>query len=569
MASRHGKVLALLAVGIARCSANDADLRNAIEELQKLATLQQDRIQNLEGDLIADPRQLQGFSGGDQEVTRGSGDGAVTTTTKDVPSIFGPYKPGKISYTARESLKTALTEVWLVICGALVMFMQAGFAMVEAGSCRAKNVQNVLLKNLCDVVIGTFGWWILGWSLAFTGLDTDGFKESAFVGSSEFVSSGFITTKDDGQQEPSTKMATWFFQWAFCATAATIISGGVAERVNFGGYVFVSIMMTSFIYPCVVGASWGMGFLSVEFMNDSGYIDFAGSGIVHLTGGIGALVGAVMVGPRRGRFDKTWSLKDRAFKAVTERPEFAPHSLPLVVLGTFILWFGWYGFNCGSTLGQGTVTDGMLAAQVAMNTTMGASAGGLTVFLLRYAMFKKYDVGGFCNGILAGLVSITAGCSNVESGSALCIGIIGGFVYQFASSLLKILMIDDVVDAFPVHGAAGAWGVMAAALFDWGFGFYQVSGWSGFKCIKNHRTKQCKGLVDGMGKDVVASNMIEIIFIVVWVGGLSLLVFLPLKLTHHLRAKDEVQEAGFDNAKHSPSKAYDLQAVGVSGGNAV
>jgi len=278
-----------------------------------------------------------------------------------------------------------------------------------------------------------------------------------------------------------------------------------------------------------------------------------------MTGGIGALVGAVMVGPRNGRFPAGVPLKERPFK---QNPKFDPHSLPLIVLGTFILWFGWYGFNCGSTLGMSNISTGMLAAQVAMNTTMSASAGGLVVFLIRYAMFRKYDVGGFCNGILAGLVSITAGCSNVEAGSAVVIGAIGGLVYQLASSTLRMLQIDDVVDAFPVHGAAGMWGVFAAAVFDWGFGLYQVNGWSGFKCIKNDRTLQCKGLVDGLAKDVIASNLCEIIFIIVWVGGLCTLLFLPLKLTHHLRAKDSVQSEGFDNA----NKAYDLQAVGVAGG---
>merc|ERR1719282_1195394 len=186
-----------------------------------------------------------------------------------------------------------------------------------------------------------------------------------------------------------------------------------------------------------------------------------------MTGGVGALVGAICSGPRNER----WTNPD----------DFVPHSLPLVVLGTFILWFGWYGFNCGSTLGMDQAT-GELAAHVAMNTTIAAATAGIVVFFLRFAIYRYYDVGGLCNGILAGLVSITAPCGNVEAGSALVIGLIGAFVYQGSSMLLQKLKIDDPVDAVPVHGFCGIWGVLAAALFDWGKGFDHFHGWSGFSC---------------------------------------------------------------------------------------
>ena len=196
-----------------------------------------------------------------------------------------------------------------------------------------------------------------------------------------------------------------------------------------------------------------------------------GSGVVHLTGGVAGLAGTYILGPRRGRF--------------TNPEEFECHNLPLVVLGTFALWFGWYGFNPGSTLTMKSGADGALAAQVAMNTTLSAATGGITVFLLRYAIMHKYDVGALCNGILAGLVSITAGCGNMESGSAFATGLIGGFVYQAASMLLQKLQIDDPVDASPVHGFCGAWGVIAAGLFDWGRGMDTYHGWSGFGCMEN------------------------------------------------------------------------------------
>merc|ERR1712048_978051 len=351
---------------------------------------------------------------------------------------------------------------------------------------------------------------------------------------------GYLETDADGKQTPvGGKMLNWFFQWAFCSAAATIVSGGVAERVKFPGYVIYSLLMTAFIYPVVVAWTWGYGWLAD--LNDIGFMDFAGSGIVHMTGGVGALVGAICSGPRNGRW---------------ENPDlFVPHSLPLVVLGTFILWFGWYGFNCGSTLGLSDASTGEMAAHVAMNTTIAAATGGLVVFLLRVAILKgAYDIGGFCNGILAGLVSITAGCGNVDCGSAFVIGVIGGFVYQGASVLLKKLKIDDPIDAFAVHGAAGAWGVMGCALFDWGKGVDYSHGWGGFDCGRDDDGK----CIEGLNTQLIVANFVEVIAISAWVAILSLAVFVPLRFLGFLRADDDLQEAGMDMAKHSPSKAYTI-----------
>merc|ERR1712176_635468 len=260
---------------------------------------------------------------------------------------------------------------------------------------------------------------IFGWAFAYGGpVDGDGYLENKFIGTQGFAGSGFSDANKEtgihtggigpGAIAPTSQL-NWFFQWAFCSTAATIVSGGIAERILLPSYMIFSFLMTAFVYPVVVAWTWGYGWLAS--INDVGYMDFAGSGVVHLTGGVGALVGAIIAGPRAGRFDP-----DKA-------SEFAPHSLPLCVLGTFILWFGWYGFNCGSTLSMHDAQTGMLAAQVAMNTTISAATGGISVFTIRLIMLRKYDVGGLCNGVLAGLVSITAGCSNVESGSAFCIGL--------------------------------------------------------------------------------------------------------------------------------------------------
>jgi len=304
--------------------------------------------------------------------------------------------------------------------------------------------------------------------------------------------------------------------------------------MGFPGYCIFSLMMTAFVYPVVVAWTWGYGFLGAN-----NYMDFAGSGVVHMCGGVGALVGAAVAGPRMGRW---------------ENPDaFQSHSLPLVVLGTFILWFGWYGFNCGSTLSMPDNATGQLAAFVAMNTTIAAATGGLTVFLLRYGRLKKYDIGGFCNGILAGLVSITAPCGNVECGSAFGIAIIGALVYEGASSLMRKAKIDDPIDAFAVHGACGAWGTIAAALFDMGAGFDQYNAWSGFSCNMDDDGEEC---AKGVWGDGFAINLAGVGAIFAWTAFWSALIFAPLRMSGKLRASDELQEAGMDSLKHSPPKAY-------------
>jgi len=442
-------------------------------------------------------------------------------------------------------LGAAMDSMWLLLCGTLVMFMHAGFAMLETGCCRAKNASNVLMKNLVNVCIGTLAWYFLGWGIAYGGpLDDDGYLENGFIGTKEFAASGFLTDTPTGyapyEEVGQSKMLAWFFQWAFCTAAATIVSGGVAERVKSPTYACYAFVMASFIYPVVVSWTWGYGWLAKIFT--VGYMDFAGSGIVHLTGGVSALAGAVVLGPRKGRF---------------ERPEeFGSHSLPLVVLGTLSLWFGWYGFNCGSTLGMSDASTGALAAQVAMNTTCAAATGGITVFVLRYALTKLYDVGGLCNGILAGLVSITAPCGNVETGSAIAIGLIGGIVYQASSMLQQKLKIDDPVDASSVHGACGIWGVLATALFDWGKGFDQYNGWSGFNCMTDDNG-DCQ---TGIWASALGAQCVLILAVIGWAGTLSGVTFFVLKMTGQLRIDEVTEESGMDSKMHSPSKAYAFEA---------
>merc|ERR1719353_1214837 len=292
----------------------------------------------------------------------------------------------------------------------------------------------------------------------------------------------------------------WFFQWAFCVAAATIVSGGVAERLQMGGYLMFTSIMTAFIYPCVGAMTWGCGLLY-----DLGYSDFAGSGIVHLTGGIGALVGAAVVGPRVGRFEG---------EGADPNGTYAPHNVPNAALGTFILWFGWYGFNCGSTLYMYGFGSAGSAALVAVNTTLAPAAGGISAMFVRRFVLepKSWNVTYVCGGILGGLVSITAGCGNIHPRGAILVGAIGGVVYCAASEALQAAKIDDPVEAFPVHGACGIWGVLAVPLFD----------------INSPLTRGPGGELYGPGVTIgssLVSQIVGFVVIIVWVSIFSVILF--------------------------------------------
>jgi Amt family ammonium transporter len=416
----------------------------------------------------------------------------------------------------------SLDTIWMILAGLLVFFMHAGFSLLEAGSVRFKNTQNILSKNLLVVTVGFLCWWATGWSFAY-GAAEDPIK---FIGSKQFFMDGFWDDK--------TFFRNWFFQGAFCATACTIVSGGMAERTQLKGLGIYSVLMTAFIYPAIAYWGWsGVGFLS--YTDDAGesvsafgswYRDFAGSGIVHMTGGTGALAGCICVGTRKGRFQST------------DEDEFAPQNVPFVVVGTFALWFGWYGFNPGSTLSMHDQAAAHTAGLVAVNTTLAPCMAGLVVFVGRATFLppRKLDLGGFCNGILAGLVAITAGCAFVKPWEAIIIGFIGGFVYMGASLLLKTLKIDDVVDAFPVHGACGIWGVLAVGLFG-----DEEHGMGG------------NGLF--YGGDQLRVQVMGVLIIILWAGGLSFLIFMPLRKLGALRLSDQFQEEGADTLEHSPRRA--------------
>lgn len=427
----------------------------------------------------------------------------------------------------------SLDTIWMLLAALLVFFMHAGFSLLETGCVRAKNTQNILTKNLIVVTCGFIVWFFVGYSIAIGDSPTP----NMMGGSGASMTTGFWENKGN--------FRVWFFQGAFCATGGTIVSGAMAERVKLTGFIIFTCIMTGIIYPVVAYWGWsGSGILNFNDYSESivgpGLKDFAGSGIVHMTGGVAALVGAIIVGPRAGRFDDP------------PTDSFEPHNIPFCVLGTFSLWFGWYGFNPGSTLALHDADTAYLAGLVAVNTTLAPCAAGLVVFALRAFVVqpKMLDVGGFCNGILAGLVAITAGCAFVRPWEALIIGFIGGFVYQGASMTLQKLKIDDVVDAFAVHGATGFWGLLALGFF--GNPADELGG-NGIL----HGGEGCGGV---FGTQLVAG-----ILIAAWSGILSAIVLFPLKLGKVLRLSDEFQAAGADVLEHSPPKAYAAKKVEENG----
>jgi len=466
-------------------------------------------------------------------------------------------------YGAERSVAEGLNYLWLLMCGILVFFVQAGFAMAGAGSCRLRNVQNVVLQNMTGTLIAAFSWWIFGWSLAYSGpWDTRNekiFKSTRFGGYEQFVGHDFLKVDADGNQFASATdvrvhgaIARWFLEWGTCSFALAIAGAGVAERIGFAGHCIFSLLFTSFIYPLLLAATWGGGFLAD--MNDSGFQDFAGSGVIHMAGGTAALVGAIIAGARKDR----WVNQTARDRIQDVPPDFRPHSVPLVVLGTFMMWFGWYGLNgarvSGLTSFYMDMEKGLLAAQVFMNSTLAAVTSGAMLFVLRMTIMKQADVTACCSGILAGLVSISAAAASVETGSACAIGAIGAILCWLASIGVRAAQIDDPMDAISIFFVCGWWGLLAETLFDWGRAFDNFHGANGFRCAKAGGA--CR---TGMGAEVSGANWAEMAFICLWMGVLSSAVFMVLRVTKQLTPNTALQNEGYDNKWHDPPAGYDLE----------
>jgi Amt family ammonium transporter len=331
------------------------------------------------------------------------------------------------------ALGIGVDTVWVLFAAFLVFLMQAGFGMVEAGFIRAKNVCNILMKNFLDYCMASLAYFIFGYAIMFG-------AGNALFGTQGWMLSG----AQSGAGVPL--YAFWLFQTAFCGAAATIVAGGMAERMKFPAYLMYSFVISAFIYPLVGHWVWGGGWLA-----QLGFSDFAGSTVVHAVGGWAAFTGAAIIGPRIGKYNADGSANF-----------IAGHSIPLASLGVFLLWFGWFGFNPGSTLHVG---DGQLIGLVAVNTNLAAAAGALSATVTAWSKFGKPDLSLTMNGALAGLVSITAPCAWVSPGAAVYIGALGGILVVFGVLALDKIRVDDPVGAVPVHGICGIWGTLAVGLF--------------------------------------------------------------------------------------------------------
>jgi Amt family ammonium transporter len=405
-----------------------------------------------------------------------------------------------------ENVGINLDTVWVLVTAFLVFFMQAGFAMVETGFTRAKNSVNILMKNIIDFCIGSVFFFLIGFGLMF-GKDAGG-----FIGVDGFIVSII------GQSDTST-FAFWMFQTVFAATAATIVSGAVAERIKFKNYLIYSVFISALIYPIVGHWIWGGGWLA-----NMGMIDFAGSTVVHSVGGWSGLAGAIMLGPRFGKYNK-----DGSSNAITG------HNIPLAALGVFILWFGWYGFNPGSTLSGNSPA----ISTIAVTTTLAAATAALAAMFFTWARYKKPDASMTLNGALAGLVGITAGCAVVSPYSAMIIGALCGIIVCISVEILdKKLRIDDPVGAISVHGTCGFFGTLFVGLFAQS----EYANIAGFEGVN--------GLFFGGGVKLLLTQFIGCISVFVWTFGSMLLIFFLLKKTIGLRVSRETELKGLDIEEH-------------------
>jgi len=332
-----------------------------------------------------------------------------------------------------QEIRISLDSVWVVVGGILVFFMQAGFALIESGSVRSKNTVNVLMKNYMDMCIGGLVFWLFGFGLMF------GLNQTGWVGLSHFMPDAL----DDWHWN------LLFFQMMFAATATTIASGAMAERIHFMAYVVSAIIVSGVIYPIFGSWAWGGLFGGDGWLKALGFIDFAGSTVVHSIGGWVALAGIIILGPRLGRFGRKG-----------QSHFLAGHNLPLVALGGFILWFAWFGFNAAST-----VSASVSIGRIALNTHLAACAAAATYMILALIQSKAVLIRYTINASLAGLVAITAGCATMSPLYAVITGAFAGLLITFVPQLLEKMQLDDVLDAVAVHGVCGAWGTIAAGIF--------------------------------------------------------------------------------------------------------
>lgn len=404
---------------------------------------------------------------------------------------------------------TSVNTLWVLLGAALVFFMQAGFAMCEAGFTRAKNAGNIIMKNLMDFSIGTPVFWILGFGLMFgAGSAVIGWIDPLILKDYQHIIDGL------GIPLP----AYIIFQTVFCATAATIVSGSMAERTKFSSYCLYSLCISAVVYPISGHWIWGGGWLS-----EMGFHDFAGSTAVHMVGGVAALVGAKILGPRIGKYDK-----DGKPKAIPG------HSLPLGALGVFILWFCWFGFNGCSTIALDTDESMISAGYIFVNTNLSAAMASCSTMIFTWLRYGKPDVSMALNGALAGLVAITAGCDLVNPVGAAIIGLVAGILLVLGVEFFdKVAKIDDPVGAISVHGVCGAFGTICTGLFALDGGVFYGGGFKFF-----------------------GTQVLGVAAVIAWVVVMMLIIFTIIKKTIGLRVSPEEELMGLDATEHNLPSAY-------------
>jgi Amt family ammonium transporter len=420
--------------------------------------------------------------------------------------------PDPTVFTNKEAIDLVQTHanyLWTLVAACLVFFMQAGFALVEAGFTRAKSSINIMMKNLMDFSIGSIAFWAIGFGLMF------GASATGWFGTTGFFLSDFTPDGDPWV------LAFWMFQVVFAATAATIVSGAMAERTKFTGYILYSCIVSALIYPIFGSWAWGSLFNGSGWLEGFGFIDFAGSTVVHSVGGWAALAGAIVLGPRLGKYTKDGKIKP-----------IMGHNIPLAALGVFILWLGWFGFNPGST----TTADTSIA-MIFVNTNLAAAAGACLAMIVSWMKFGKPEVGMSLNGALAGLVAITAGCANVLPGSAIIIGAVAGVIVVFSVMFFDKIKIDDPVGAVSVHGVNGAWGTLAAGIFN----------------------------IGGTSAGIIGVQLLGIVACFIWTFPTAFILFKLIDKTIGLRVSPEEEMEGLDLAEHG-GIAYPDFGVSTHGG---
>ena len=420
---------------------------------------------------------------------------------------------GSIEGEKVSDAKYMADTLWVLVAAFLVFFMQAGFAMVESGFTRAKNAVNILMKNLMDFSMGSIAYWAIGFAIMFG-------AGNAFMGTSGWFVPAESTAFGSLEWSSVPTYAAWLFQLVFAATAATIVSGAMAERTQFKSYLIYSVFITGLIYPIVGHWIWGGGWLS-----DMGMSDFAGSTVVHSTGGWLALTGAIVLGPRAGKYDSEGN----------PRP-IAGHNLPLAALGVFILWLGWFGFNPGSQMGA----DAADISSIAVTTNLAAAAGAITAMLTAWIFLSKPDAGMSLNGALAGLVAITAGCASVSPVSAAIIGGLGGIVVVLSVLFFERLRIDDPVGAISVHGTCGALGTILVGFFD-----------------------KESGLFFGGGAGLLWTQIVGVVAVLAWCLVTGFILFYGIKAATGLRVSEEEEQAGLDYEEHGASAYPDFNVSAI------